>query len=63
MQQGAQLAKQGDDKKRTFDQMPSDEQQILKDFDTEKSSKQYKQTCVKKPQYLRGKMLSTVTEY
>ena len=63
VQQGAELAKQRDDKKRTYDQMSSDEQQILEDFDTKKSSKQYKQTCVKKPQFLRGEMLSTVTEY
>ena len=63
VQQGAELAKQRDDKKRTYDQMSSDEQQILKDFDTQKSNKQYKQTSVQKPQFLRGEMLSTVTEY
>ena len=55
--QGAFLAEQRDSRKRKFDDMSATEQQVLEDFDTRKSQKQYEQALVKKLPYFRGKML------
>ena len=51
LQQGVFLAMQRDYKKRRLNQMCSEEQQTLKEFDTKTLQKQYEQACVKKPQY------------
>jgi hypothetical protein len=37
--------------------MSAAEQQLLEDFETQESSKQYEEVRVKRPRYLHGKML------
>ena len=54
---GAFLAEQRDSAKRKFDDISAADQQVLKDFGTQKSKKQYEQTHVQKLPLFRCKML------
>ena len=57
VQRGTFLAEQRDNGKRQFEDMSVAEQQLLEDFETQKSSKQYEEARVKRPNYFHGKML------
>ena len=57
IQRGTFLAEQRDNGKRKFDDMSATEQQLLEDFETQKSRKQYEEARVKRPKYFHGKML------
>jgi len=57
MDQGALLVKQRDSGKRKFEDLSATEQQVLEDFETQKSKKQYAQECVKKLPHFQSKML------
>ena len=57
VQRGTFLAEQRDNGKRKFEDMSAAEQQLLEDFETQKSSKQYEEARVKRPRYFHGKML------
>ena len=57
VQRGTFLAEQRDNGKRQFEDMSATEQQVLEDFETQKSKKQYAQECVKKLPYFQSKML------
>ena len=54
---GAQLADHRDTGKRKFEDMSAAEQQILEDFETEKTEKEYNKLCVRKPARMHWKML------
>ena len=54
VQCGIFLAEQ---RKRQFEDMSAAEQQLLEDFETQKSSKQYEEARVKRPRSFHGKML------
>ena len=56
VQRGTFLAEQRDNGKRQLEDMSAAEQQLLEDFETQKSSKQYEEARVKRPRYLHGKM-------
>ena len=42
---------------KQIEDMSAAEQQLLEDFETQKSSEQYEEARVKRPRYLHGKML------
>ena len=56
MNHGALLVEERDNHKRKFDDMSTEEQQMLEDFETPKARKLYEAACVKKPHFC-GKML------
>ena len=51
---GEFLAKQRDRGKRTFEDMSATEQQLIEDYETQKSSREYEALRVKKPRINRG---------
>ena len=57
MVQGERLAAERDSKKRTFQQMSATEQQVLEDFETNKSRKEYDNARAPRLPPFRGKML------
>ena len=54
MVQGSSLMKERDSGKRNFDDMSATEQQVLEDYETDKSAKRYKKECGKKLPLYRG---------
>jgi hypothetical protein len=54
---GALLAQQRDSGKRKFDDISAADQEVLEDFDTKKSKKEYEQTRLIKLPYFRCKMM------
>ena len=46
-----------DSGKRYFEDMSATEQQVLEDYETDKSAKRYKEECIKKLPPFRGKRL------
>ena len=57
MKHGEFLAKQRDSGKRKFEDMSATEQQILEDFETDKSKRRYEKIRVRKLPYFHGEML------
>ena len=51
------FVEQRDRGKRKFEDMSATEQQILEDFETQKSARQYEDACLRRPTHFRGKML------
>ena len=58
MVQGKRLVEERDSKKRTYQEMSATEQQLLEDFETNKSRKRYAEASAARLPSFRGKMLS-----
>ena len=54
LKDGARLSKQKDTGKRMWDEMSSTQQQLIEDYETKKSRREYEMLLVKKPQINRG---------
>ena len=57
MVQGSSLVKERDSGKRKFNDMSVTEQQVLEDYETDKSAKRFKKECGKRLPLFRGKIL------
>ena len=57
MVQGSSLVKERDSGKRKFKDMSVTEQQVLEDYETNKSAKRFKKECGKRLPLFRGKIL------
>ena len=54
LKDGAGLSKQKDTGKRTWNEMSSTQKELIEDYETNKSRRQYEKLLVKKPQINRG---------